>query len=83
MEQRVRKNLQGDGRFEVGILREPDHAHAAAADDFLQSIAAKNSLAHAESRDLYRFGQIQIIWQSVALHRILVVCRVNNFNRFL
>ena len=68
MKQRIREHLEGDQTLEVGILCEPDDSHAAAADNFLQGVAAKDSLSGPKSWDLNCCPQIQIVWKTVALH---------------
>ena len=83
VKQRVRAYLEGDHTLEVGILCEPNDAHAAAADDFLQRVAAKDSLSGSKPRDLNCCPQIQIFWKTIPLHKVLVIGSVNHFNCFL
>jgi hypothetical protein len=83
VKQRVGEYLEGDQTLEAGILSEPNDAHAAAADDFLQRVSAKDSLSGSKPRDLNCCPQIQIFWKTIALHEVLVIGSVNYFNCFL
>ena len=83
VKQRVREYLEGDQTLEVSILCEPNDAHPATANNFLESVAAKDSLSGPKPWNLNSRPQIQIIWLTVALHEVLLIGSVNHFNCFL